>query len=88
MGGGGARSTPGGSASQGGGGTGEACTQSQGHRPGWPVAGLEKSVGRGPSIWDQLGYCCGQTMDWTPRSQPESATYPLSEQSKERNQKD
>lgn len=40
MGGGGeARSTPGGSASQGGGGTGKACTQGQGHRPGWPVAG-------------------------------------------------
>lgn len=26
----------------------EACTQGQGHRPGWPVAGLEKGAGRGP----------------------------------------
>lgn len=36
------------------GGAGVACTQGQGHRPGWPVAGLVKGAGRGPSIWDQL----------------------------------
>lgn len=32
----------------------EACTQGQGHRPGWPVAGLEKGAGEDPCFWDQL----------------------------------
>lgn len=36
----------------------------------------------------RFGHCWGQTMDWTPSSQPGSSIFPFSVLSEERNQKD
>lgn len=70
-------------------GAGEARAQGQGHRPWWPVAGLEKGAGKGSHASGiSFGHFGGQTMDCPPTSQTGFSLVPFSLQSKERIQKD
>lgn len=66
----------------------EACTQGQGHRPGWPVAGLEKGAGRGPMLLGSALATAAGASNELDNKQPAWIFYLPPFCAEERNQKD